>query len=144
MGPFWPSNIADGKTMIAYCFAEVEGYSKFGSYTGNGSTDGPFLYCGFRPAFLIIKRYNTGNTGWWSMVDSKRDPDNVIQAGLLANDNMDETTFGSPRDMVDFLSNGVKLRINNANWNESGGSYLFIAFAENPFGGSSVSPATAR
>ena len=132
----------NGEKYIAYCFAEVENYSKFSSYTGNGSTDGPFVYCGFKPAFLVVKRTDT--TGNWPMVDAARDPDNVVETGVFANDALSESTFGSPLAMCDFLSNGFKVRIVNTNWNASGGTYIFAAFAENPFGGFGVSPATAR
>ena len=138
MGPFWPSNIADGKTMIAYCFAEVESYSKFGSYTGNANADGMFVYCGFRPAWVLIKVTDIVTTNW-IVFDSVRQTYNVIGPWLMPSSASEE--FDS--DYIDFLSNGFKLRGNNNLVNGSG-TYIFAAFAEHPFGGSNVSPATAR
>jgi hypothetical protein len=118
-------------SFVAYCFAEVAGYSAFGSYTGNGSTDGPFIYTGFKPAFVVVKRTNT--TGDWPMVDSTRDPYNVAQYGLYANSSISEASFGSPTPMYDFNSNGFKIRNTFANTNASGGTYIYMAFASNPF-----------
>jgi hypothetical protein len=116
---------------IAYCFAQVAGFSQFGSYTGNGSSDGPFVYLGFRPAFLMVKR--TDSAGDWVLVDSARDPYNVAQYGLYANSTITESTFGSPTPMYDFNSNGFKIRNTFTNTNASGGTYIYAAFAENPF-----------
>jgi hypothetical protein len=116
-----------GGTMIAYCFAEVEGYSKFGSYTGNGSTDGPFVYCGFRPAWVMIKR--TDGTSSWAMFDDKRNTYNVVDNNLFANLSDAEDAFG----VLDVLSNGFKIRTTLAGSNTSGGTYIFAAFAESPF-----------
>ena len=128
-----------GDKSIVYCFAEVEGYSKFGSYTGNGSLDGPFVYCGFKPAWLIIKR--TDGTGEWFIVDTPRNPYNAADDDLFANANTVETASSGK----DLLSNGFKIRENGASMNASGGNFVFAAFAENPFGGGSrISPATAR
>ena len=114
-------------TAVAYCFAPVTGYSSFGSYTGNGSTDGPFVYLGFRPAFLMMKRTNT--TGNWVMLDGKREGYNVDNDPLYANLSNAEGTD----DLVDITSNGFKLRTTNADVNASGGTYIYAAFAENPF-----------
>ena len=139
MGPFWPSNIADGKTMIAYCFAEVEGYSKFGSYTGNGSSDGPFVHTGFKPAWLMVKK-DAGSTDW-KIYDAGREPYNVVANRIAANTSNTELD-GNAQD-IDFLSNGFKFRGTNGDQNSSG-TFYYVAFAENPFGGSGVSPATAR
>jgi len=125
-------------SMIAYCFAEVENYSKFGSYTGNGSLDGPFVYCGFRPAWVIIKR--TDGTGEWFMVDTSRNPYNPSDQDLFADSDTKETSSSGK----DLLSNGFKIRESGASMNASGGSFIFMAFSEHPFGGSGVSPATAR
>jgi hypothetical protein len=113
---------------IAYCFAEKKGYSKFGSYTGNSSADGTFVYTGFKPAWVVIKRTDT--TANWHMLDNKRDPINEADATLLANDAGAE--FQSTND-VDFLSNGFKLRANQTSTNV--GTYIYMAFAENPFVG---------
>jgi hypothetical protein len=116
-----------GTNQVAYCFHSVEGFSKFGTYTGNGSDDGPFIYTGFRPAFVIMKR--TDNTGFWIMHDSKRDPYNVADNYLFANDIDAESSY----DNLDFLSNGFKLRLATYNPNVSSGTYIYMAFAEMPF-----------
>jgi len=113
--------------MIAYCFHSVEGFSKFGSYTGNGSTDGPFVYCGFRPSFVLIKR--TDSTGAWIIKDSARDTDNVVTQTLQPNTSNAE----SDDNHLDFLSNGFKCRLAQANTNASGGTYIYACFSENPF-----------
>jgi len=121
---------SSGTNYLAYCWAPVEGYSAFGSYTGNGSStgDGPFIYTGFRIKFLMIKIYS-GTTSNWVMLDSARDPDNVVQNNLYADTSDAENQF----DWADFLSNGFKLRVNYSQVNGSGYSYLYCAFAENPF-----------
>jgi hypothetical protein len=111
---------------IAYCFHSVEGFSKFGSYTGNGSADGPFVYTGFRPAFVMIKR--TDSTGNWDMLDSVRDTYNVSTHRLHANNTNTETDNDRA---IDFLSNGFKLR--ETGINTSGATYIYACFAENPF-----------
>ena len=131
-----------GGNMVAYCFAEIEGYSKFGSYTGNGSTDGTFVYTGFRPAFLMIKR--TDSTNNWNMFDSKRDIDNQVGNVLYANlpdAEQDDSLHSSGND---FLSNGFKLRETGNAINGSGASYIYMAFAENPFVSSTGIPVVAR
>ena len=138
---FSASGIAgSGDDCIAYCFAEVEGYSKFGSYTGNGSSDGPFVYTGFRPRFLLYKRTDSAQP--WYIIDSARDTYNVSYKLLSPNSSAAEDTGSSP--LVDLLSNGFKPRNTYATLNASGGTYIYMALAENPFGGSGVSPATAR
>ena len=119
----------NGNNLIAYCFAPIEGYSAFGSYTGNGSTDGPFIYTGFRPAFVITKR--TNSTSGWPIHDDKRSPYNVTEATLYANA-ADAEVNPSTED-VDFLSNGFKMRGTTTARNSSGSSYIYMAFAENPF-----------
>jgi hypothetical protein len=129
-----------GQTIIAYCFAEVEGYSKFGSYTGNGSSDGVFLYCGFKPAWIMYKITNT--TGNWIIHDTTRSEYNVTTNRLFANLANAEGT--SATVSWDLLSNGAKIRTSDAGVNGSGNTFIFAAFAENPFGGDGVSPATAR
>ena len=113
-------------TYVAYCFAPVAGYSAFGSYTGNGSTDGPFVYLGFRPKFIMIKA--TSTTSDWNMFDDVRPDYNGNTAGLQANlSNAESSPY-----TTDFLSNGFKLRI--ANYvNVNAVSYIYAAFAENPF-----------
>ena len=127
-------------TMVAYCFAEVESYSKIGSYVGNGSSDGPFIYTGFRPAWLMIKD-TTGSLDAWYINDNKRNTYNVVNGRLMANLANDEATA---LNICDFTANGFKIRTNDSGWNTSGSTYIFMAFSENPFGGSGVSPATAR
>ena len=111
---------------IAYCWSEIEGYSKFGTYTGNENADGPFVYCGFKPALLIVKR--TDSTSSWGMYDSSRNSTNPWNKYLVADTSGAEgtATFG------DFLSNGFKWRYTGA-MNKSGATYIFMAFAESPF-----------
>jgi hypothetical protein len=124
---------------IAYCFAEVEGYSKFGSYTGNGSSDGPFVYTGHKVAFVMIKR--TDAVSEWAIYDNERpgyNPDYQLRADQTDSENSLSTVF------IDTISNGFKIRTSDVAQNASGGSYVYMSFAENPFGGSNVSPATAR
>ena len=118
----------NGNNYIAYCFHSVEGFSKFGSYTGNGSTDGPFVYTGFRPAFVMVKWADS--TGEWGMHDSARDVDNVVGGVLFAHASDAEYTG---YEFYDFTSNGFKIRSSNANRNASGGTYIFMAFSEMPF-----------
>jgi hypothetical protein len=113
-------------TYVAYCFAAVPGYSAFGSYTGNGSTDGPFVYTGFRPRWLMVKASST--TGDWVLVDTSRSPYNVASDILYANLSNAESIFGT----FDILSNGFKLR-QSAGMNTSSQTYIYAAFAENPF-----------
>ena len=116
---------------VAYCFSEVAGYSRFGSYTGNGSADGPFVFCGFRPKFVMIKR--TDSTTYWQMYDTSRAPTNVMTATLAANGSDAEGSFAGGYD-IDFVSNGFKPRTGPSNAiNTSGGTYIYTAFAENPF-----------
>jgi len=114
--------------MVAYCFAPVEGYSAFGSHTGNGSTDGPFVYTGFRPSFLITKE--TSGTGDWALWDAAREPYNVMDANLKPNSSEAENINSAHN--LDMLSDGFKLRTTNLARNESGATYLYIAFAEAP------------
>ena len=137
LGDYNGSN-GSGDTQIAYCFAEKQGYSKFGSYTGNGSTDGTFVYTGFKPAFLIAKKSST--TSSWGIFDNKRNPYNVMDLRLLANTNGADDQ--SSDNNIDFLSNGFKFR-SSAGWNASA-TYIYMAFAENPFVTSTGVPATAR
>ena len=116
-----------GKNYVAYCFAEVAGYSKFGSYTGTGAgeTNGPFIYCGFRPALIIIKVDTNGYN--WAMMDNERPGYNSISYRIMADAANEETTAGDPQ--LDFLSNGFKLRAGNANY---AGTVYYMAFAEAP------------
>jgi hypothetical protein len=124
---------------IAYCFAEKKGFSKFGSYTGNGSTDGTFIYTGMKPAFVIHKR--TDSAGYsWLIHDNKRpdynSTDKILEADLA---NAEQSNYH-----IDLLSNGFKHRITSGSTNASGGTYIYMAFAENPLVGTNNIPATAR
>jgi len=138
---------ADGRTnsttednpIVCYAFAEKKGYSKFGSYTGNGSTDGTFVYTGFKPAWFMVKRTNASGDDW-VILDNKRDIHNVGKTKLFANDSRAEESA----TYIDFLSNGVKMRSAGGDNNTSGSTYIYMAFAENPFVTSSGVPACAR
>jgi hypothetical protein len=126
---------------IAYCFAEKKGYSKFGSYTGNGNSDGTFVYTGFKPAWIMIKRTDASGH-YWHIYDNKREPFNPVGKVLYPN-RSDSEFAGSNRP--DLLSNGFKNRSGNTDINASGGNYIYMAFAENPFvTGASAIPTTAR
>jgi len=127
-------------TFIAYCFAEKKGYSKFGSYTGNGNADGTFVYTGFKPAFVIIK-YTEG-TANWIMWDNKRNSFNVTN--LLLKPNLSNAENTSTGNALDFTSNGFKCRGTDSGSNVSGGNYIYMAFAENPFVTSTGIPSCAR
>ena len=118
----------NGNTYVAYLFSEVAGFSRFGSYTGNGSTDGPFCFTGFRPAFVMVKR--TDATNFWLMMDTTRNTYNVMGDGLLANTSGAEFVWNPSKDI---LSNGFKVRTSDAAENASGGTYIYAAFASNPF-----------
>jgi hypothetical protein len=124
----------NGALMVAYCFAEVAGYSKFGSYTGNGSSDGPFVYCGFRPRYIMVKcsTENIGPGSGWHIIDTARSTYNAAIADLFANASYDEATIGTSYPF-DIISNGFKVRNNNSYVNNSGQTYIFAAFAEAPF-----------
>jgi hypothetical protein len=129
-----------GSTYVAYCFANKQGYSKFNSFTGNGSTDGPFIYTGFKPAWLMIKEIISG--GGWGMWDNKRTPTNAMTIRLLANTNGADDT--STDNSVDFLSNGFKMRTSSGGFNQASTEIIYIAFAESPFVSSEGVPTTAR
>ena len=128
------------KDYISYVFAPIQGYSKFGKYIGNGNADGPFVYTGFKPAWIMFKDITSASS--WRIVDSKRNPTNLVDKQLTANANSAEGTF--PYVAVDFLSNGFKSRTTQAESNQSGSSYIYMAFAENPFTTSTGIPTTAR
>ena len=134
-----------GHTLIAYCFAEKQGYSKFGSYTGNANANGTFVYTGFKPAWVMVKRTDSSQN--WIMYDNKRNDDapagsNVIDRLLYANATDAEVDTGGSL-MVDFLSNGFKMRGTHAASNGAG-SHIYMAFAERPFVTSEGVPTTAR
>jgi len=128
-------NPSNANQDVAYCFAEVEGFSKFGSYINNASTDGPFVYLGFRPAFVMIK-YITSGASDWMIFDSARDPYNVIPDYLRSNLSNAETTKAG--GWIDFISNGFKVRNTDAttasiNFTGGTGTFIYMAFAETPF-----------
>ena len=117
----------NGTTYVAYCWSQIAGYSAFGSYTGNGSADGPFIYTGFRPRFVLLKRTDTSED--WVVYDTARDPYNTSQYILYPNGSYAESSGYA----LDILSNGFKLRNTVTSNNASGGTYIYAVFAENPF-----------
>jgi len=125
---------ATGNTYIAYCFHSVEGYSKFGTYIGNGANNGPFVYTGFSPAFLIVKEINTGVQNWY-MMDNKRGTNNPVNQYLYPNQPSAENGYaqGDVFDIVDFVSNGFKIKHSRPALNQSGNTLIYMAFAESPF-----------
>ena len=131
----------NGATYIAYCFNDVQGYSKFGSYTGNGNADGPFCFTGFKPAFVLTK---TASAAYhWSINDNKRNTFNPNDKRLYPSTNGVEATADAYD--IDFLSNGFKIRSSSVSFNASGDNVIYMAFAENPFvTGASAIPTTAR
>ena len=129
----------NGNPYIAYCFAEKQGYSKFGSYTGNGNANGTFIYTGFKPAMIIFKQTNTAG-GQWYIYDNKRGQ-NELDEHLYPNLSSAEATGDNA---IDILSNGFKMRSSNGDSNASGSTYIYMCFAENPFTSSTGTPVTAR
>ena len=131
-------------TYVAYCFADVEGFSKFGKYTGNGSADGPMVNCGFRPAYIMIKRVSGGVPGAWSIYDTARMTGNG--PGISDQELTADTAAAEPVStlLIDILSNGFKPRTAIQAVNVSATPLIYMAFAEHPFGGENTAPATAR
>jgi hypothetical protein len=125
-------------TFVAYVFAPISSFSSMGQYTGNGSADGPFIYTGFKPALIILKR--DGVNGW-DMMDTSRSTYNPVDLDLQPNSTAVEA---GPGNQIDYLSNGFKIRTASGNLNTSGGTHIYAAFASNPVGGSGAAPATAR
>ena len=123
-------NTWNSPSIVFYCFADVKGYSKFGSYTGNGSTDGTFVYTGFKPAWVLIKNSGRASTSW-TLYDNKRPGYNSDNAYLLP----DASDVEASDKDIDLLSNGFKPLLSNNAVNTSGDSYIYMAFAENPFVG---------
>ncbi len=124
------STNVNAKNYVAWLWAEVAGFSRFSSYTGNSSADGPFIWCGFRPRFVMIKRIDT--TADWQIFDSVRAPANMISTTLAPNSTSAESSFAVGYN-IDFLSNGFKPKVSSAAINNSAGTYIFAAFAEFPF-----------
>ena len=143
-------NNRSGDFHVCYAFHSVKGYSKFGSYTANGNVDGPFVYTGFKPAWVMYKQTNSSDTAHWLIFDSKRSPTNVIgDDGLAANLNEAEglSSWGpnTSDSVVDFVSNGFKIRTTaTSGFNISGNTMIYMAFAEHPFVSSKGVPVTAR
>jgi hypothetical protein len=123
------TSYGNGTTFVAYCFAEVEGFSQFGIYEGNGSSNGPHKNLNFKPAWIMIKKTSAGSS--WFMYDNKRNPHNVTNSVLWADLTNTETTSNTYR--IDMLSNGFKLREDDSNYNANGVIYFYMAFAEAPF-----------
>ena len=132
-----------GGEHIAYCFSSIKGFSKIGTYTGNGNADGTFVYTGFKPSFLMVKRTDTSGNPW-IINDNKRDPFNFCRKNLFANASDAEVDVTSESGTWDLLSNGVKMRNSGTSLNGSGSTYIYMAFAENPFVTSTGIPTTAR
>ena len=136
----WSGMNTSSSTVIAYCFAEKQGFSKFGSYRGNGNADGTFIFTGFRPAFVIIKNSSRSLENW-NLIDNKRDGFNGSNENLAPNVSGTES---SGNNRWDILSNGFKCRDTNNEVNNSSDTYIYMAFAENPFVTSTGVPATAK
>ena len=133
----WAGSNSNGDTFIAYCFADVKGYSKMGNFFGNGNVDGTFIYTGFKPAFVMFKGNNTSD---WQLWDNKRDTFNPVEKAMHPN-----AGGGASTDQdIDFLSNGFKIRSFEAHLNGSGVEFIFMAFAEAPLVGTNNVPCTAR
>ena len=130
----------DGDTYIMYVFASIQGFSKVGFYTGSGNADGPFIYTGFQPAWVMVKQTTTTNRDW-RIVDNARDTYNLSTTELKPNTTGAETTSGM---QLDLLANGFKIRTTSTACNSSSDTYIYMAFAEHPFVSSEGVPCTAR
>ena len=131
---------SNGNEVVAYCFASKQGFSNFGKYTGNGSSNGPFVYIGFKPSFVVLKRINAANN--WFMYDVKRDGYNESQLPHVKANQADAES--QTNNTIDILSNGFKIKGGLNGTNGSSGTYIYMAFAENPFVTSTGIPTTAR
>jgi len=134
----YASTTGSGKTFVAYCFKEIQGYSKFGKYTGNGNADGPFIYLGFKPAWVMFKNLTPSHN--WRILDNKRNTFNSNNTDLRP----DIADAESSSSDMDFLSNGIKMRDTDGDLNENGQEHIYMAFADNPFVSSKGVPTTAR
>jgi len=132
-------NKSGNENFVSYCFHSVKGYSKIGKYTGNGNSDGPFIYTGFKPAWLLFKQ-TSANGENWRIFDNKRSPFNQVDDHLFASSNSVE----NDETGCDFLSNGFKWKNSDAHQNGNGATYVYMAFAEHPFVSSKGVPVTAR
>ena len=137
LGPAGEVN-TNSSTNIAYCFTEIKGFSKIGSYTGNGNADAPFIYTGFKPAWVMLKE--TSTTGQWYIFDNKRDTFNLMTDAVFP----DLTNAQTTDNAIDFYSNGFKGRKTSSDLNTSGNTHIYIAFAESPFVNSNGVPNNAR
>jgi len=131
---------ASGYTYIAYCFSEIKGYSKFGSYTGNGNADGPMIVTGMRPAWVLVKKSSAAGDNW-NLFDNKRNSFNPVGKGLFPDDSAAEYDYTAS---FDFLSNGFKLRDTSGARNANGATFIYMAFAESPFVNSNGVPNKSR
>ena len=123
---------SNGDTYVSYCFAQIAGFSAFGSYTGNGNATGPFIYTGFQPKYIMVKCYtSTSGTGDWLILDENRNPYNTANNTLFANSSIAENTSGYFSG--NFLSNGFQITSTNNDSNLSGEKFIYMAFASNPF-----------
>jgi hypothetical protein len=138
-GSSWSGTNRASNNFVAYCFAPIQGYSKFGKYVGNGNADGTFIYTGFKPAWVMWKRTD-GGTNMWQIMDTTRNTYNVMDKYLQANSTAVEADY----DFVDFLSNGFKHRHTSSHSNGDDETYVYLTFAENPFVTSGGVPCTAR
>jgi len=134
-GSFSYSNNQSGENHVAYCFAPVDGYSTGSSYTGNGSADGPFVYCGFKPRLILIKNTTSGSTNNWVLFDTARNTYNETNLQLWPNSSNGGLTYEATNSNVpiDILSNGFKVRSTGGDVNTSTNVYIFFAWAEDPF-----------
>ena len=121
----------NAKGYVAYIWAEIPGYSKLGTFTGNGNSDGTFVYTGFRPSWVMTKTIS-GNTSNWNIYDHKRNPHNIANRTLYANLNNAESAESASGNQMDLLSNGFKMRGNNQDTNGDGSVYIYMAFAKQP------------
>jgi len=136
------NSTATDQAIIAYCFRSIQGYSKIGSYSGNGNSNGTFVHLGFKPSWILVKRTNSSES--WQLVDTKRSPINVMDEVLRPDDQIAEQTNQGGGDSIDFVSNGFKTLSSAGQFNNGSSTYIYLAFAERPFVSSEGVPTTAR